>query len=152
MKVSQKCLELIKECEGCSLHSYQDIGGVWTIGYGCTHDVGKNDKITQEEAESMLLAAVLTTEAAVNLLVTVPLNQNQFDALVSFTYNVGEGHLESSTLLRLLNLGDYEGAAEQLLRWNKVNGQIVFGLVKRRHKEYELFLKAEESPENSDPD
>lgn len=143
MKVSENCLSLIKECEGCSLHSYQDIGGVWTIGYGCTHDVGKSDTITQEEAESMLLAAVLTTEAAVNMLLKVPVTQNQFDALVSFTYNVGEGHLESSTFLRLLNQGDYEGAAEQILRWNKVNGEIVFGLVRRRHKEYELFLKPE---------
>ncbi len=88
----------------------------------------------------MLLAAVLTTEAAVNMLVTVPLNQNQFDALVSFTYNVGEGHLESSTLLKLLNQGDYMGAADQFLRWNKVDGQIILGLVRRRHKEQALFL------------
>lgn len=139
MKISENCLSLIKECEGCSLHSYQDIAGIWTIGYGCTHDVGKSDKITQEEAESMLLAAALTTEAAVNMLVTVPLTQNQFDALVSFTYNVGEGHLETSTLLKLLNKSDYEGAAEEFLKWNKVNGKIVFGLVKRRHKEYDLY-------------
>ena len=129
MKISQNGIDLIKEFEGCSLVAYQDIAGIWTIGYGSTRGVKKNDEITEEQAEDMLLMALASVWAAVNSLVKVPLTQNQFDALVSFTYNVGEGHLENSNLLKLLNGCHYQGAAEEFLRWNKVNGEIVFGLV-----------------------
>ncbi|WP_256660300.1 lysozyme [Pseudomonas sp. RIT623] len=121
---------------------YQDAVGVWTIGYGTTRGVKAGMSISKEQAERMLLNDVQRFEPEVQRLVTAPLNQNQWDALISFTYNLGSANLESSTLRRLLNVGDYAAAAEQFPRWNKAGGKVLPGLVRRRAAERELFLGA----------
>lgn len=134
--------QAIKDAEGLRLTAYQDGGGVWTIGYGHTGaDVRANLTIPLSEAERLLTKDLKTAEGYVNTGVLVKLTQNQFDALVSFVYNVGGGAFQSSTLLKLLNAGDYEGAANQLPRWNKDNGKVVQGLINRREKERQLFLR-----------
>ncbi|OCT28128.1 lysozyme [Pseudomonas putida] len=142
MRTSQRGLNLIKSFEGLRLQAYQDAVGVWTIGYGTTRGVKADMSITKEQAERMLLNDVQRFEPEVQRLVTVPLNQNQWDAMISFTYNLGAANLESSTLRRLLNAGDYAGAAEQFPRWNKAGGKVLNGLVRRRAAERELFLEA----------
>ena len=143
MNISQRGLDLIKNLEGCVLTAYQDIAGVWTLGYGHTGDVKEGTTITPEAAEEILKVDLEYTEAWVNRLVVVELTQNQFDALVSFAFNVGVTALRYSTLLRLLNLGLYDQAAQQFLRWDKarVNGELVpiAGLAKRRLREKLLF-------------
>lgn len=142
MRTSQRGLSLIKSFEGLRLQAYQDSVGVWTIGYGATRGVKAGMSITKEQAERMLLNDVQWFEPEVQRLVAVPLNKDQWDALICFTYNLGAANLESSTLLRLLNAGDYAGAAEQFPRWNKAGGKILPGLVRRRAAERELFLGA----------
>ena len=115
---------------------------MWTIGYGHTGaDVREGLTIPLSEAERLLTRDLRTSEWHVNRLVQVKLTQNQFDALVSFVYNVGGDAFAKSTMLRLLNAGDYVGAANQFQRWNKDNGKVVDGLTNRRRKEYELFLR-----------
>ena len=141
MRTSQRGLSLIKSFEGLRLQAYQDAVGVWTIGYGTTRGVNASMSITKEQAERMLLNDVQRFEPEVERLVTVPLSQNQWDALISFTYNLGAANLESSTLRRMLNAGDYTGAAEQFPRWNKAGGKVLPGLVRRRAAERELFLE-----------
>ena len=134
--------QVIKDHEGLRLTAYQDGGGVWTIGYGHTgSDVREGLTIPLSEAERLLTRDLRTAEWHVTRLVKVKLTQNQFDALVSFVYNVGGDAFEKSTMLRLLNAGEYEGAANQFLRWNKDNGKVVQGLINRRIKERDLFLK-----------
>ncbi|MDF7681205.1 lysozyme [Enterobacteriaceae bacterium ESL0689] len=147
MQISENGIELIKRFEGCSLSAYPDPGtghAPWTIGYGWTQSVdGKPIKpglrIDQETAERLLRCGVVQFEQAVNKLVRVRLNQNQFDALVSFTYNVGQRSFSSSTLLKRLNQGDYAGAAREFARWNKSGGRVLAGLTKRREAERKLF-------------
>lgn len=138
-KVSQKCIDLVKQCEGCKLTSYQDSVGVWTIGYGRTTGVTKGQTITQKQADSFLLQELEQFGKAVASLVKVLINQNQFDALVCFTYNVGVGSLKKSTLLKLLNAGNFTEAAQQFLVWNKAGGKVLPGLSKRRALEKSLF-------------
>lgn len=142
MRTSQRGLSLIKSFEGLRLLAYRDAVGIWTIGYGATRGVKAGMSITKEQAERMLLNDVQRFEPEVERLVQVPLTGNQWDALVSFTYNLGAANLESSTLLRLLNRGDYAGAAEQFPRWNKAGGKVLPGLVRRREAERVLFLEA----------
>jgi len=142
MRTSQRGLSLIKSFEGLRLLAYRDAVGVWTIGYGATRGVKPGMSVTKEQAERMLLNDVQRFESEVERLVKVPLSGNQWDALVSFTYNLGASNLESSTLLRLLNVGDYAGAAEQFPRWNKAGGKVLPGLVRRREAERVLFLEA----------
>jgi len=133
---------IVKESEGLELRAYLCPAGIWTIGWGHTGtDVYKGLVITLAEAEDLLERDLRTSEGYVNSLVKVKLTQNQFDALVSFIYNVGGGAFKGSTLLRLLNAGDYKGAADQLLRWDKAKGKVLAGLTKRRQKERELFLR-----------
>ena len=135
-------VELIKESEGLRLVAYLPTpDDVWTIGYGHTKTAKPGMKITHAEAEALLLQDLAWVEAAIDMYVQVPLNQNQYDALASFTYNLGATALRKSTLLRLLNAGDYDGAADQLPRWNKQKGKVLNGLTKRRQKERALFLK-----------
>ena len=135
--------QAIKTAEGLRLTAYKDGGGVWTIGYGHTgSDVREGLTIPLSEAERLLTRDLRVAEGHVNDAVKVKLTQNQFDALVSFVYNVGGGAFRASTLLKLLNAGDYEGAANQLPRWNKDNGKVVDGLTDRRHEERELFLRS----------
>lgn len=139
MHTSQKGLDLIKSFEGLRLSAYKCPADVWTIGHGTTAGVKPGQTITKERAEELLREDVERFEAQVLRLVKVPLSQGQFDALVSFTYNLGAGNLSNSTLLRLLNAGDYAGAADQFDRWNKAGGKVLAGLVRRRAAERALF-------------
>ncbi|HHR0802518.1 TPA: lysozyme [Enterobacter roggenkampii] len=145
MQTSEKGIALIKEFEGCKLTAYQDSVGVWTIGYGWTQPVdGKPIRagmtIKQETAERLLKTGLVSYESDVSRLVKVDLTQGQFDALVSFTYNLGARSLSTSTLLRKLNASDYAGAADEFLRWNKAGGKVLNGLARRREAERALFL------------
>lgn len=140
MRINKKGLEIIKKYEGCRLTSYRCPAGVWTIGYGHTQDVKSAMAITRQDAERFLLQDIRRFEEGVEALVKVPLTSNQFSALVSFAFNCGLSALRSSTLLKKLNRGDLNGAANELLRWNKVNKQVVEGLTRRRKEEQELFL------------
>lgn len=144
--ISARGIELIKHFEGLFLTAYLCPAGVWTIGYGHTGlrhrdgTVRAGRKITEAEAETLLRIDMDYFEGKVQSLVKVPLNDDQFAALVSFAFNVGEGNLASSTLLRRLNAGDYAGAAEQFARWNKAAGKTLAGLTRRRSSERNLFL------------
>ncbi|ENF7818722.1 lysozyme [Enterobacter soli] len=145
MQTSDKGIALIKEFEGCKLTAYQDSVGVWTIGYGWTQPVdGKTIRggmtIKQETAERLLKTGLVSYESDVSRLVKVGLTQEQFDALVSFTYNLGSRSLSTSTLLRKLNAGDYTGAAAEFMSWNKAGGKALKGLTRRREAERALFL------------
>ncbi|MEW8790363.1 lysozyme [Enterobacter kobei] len=145
MQTSNKGIALIKQFEGCKLTAYRDSVGVWTIGYGWTQPVdGKPIRagmtIKQETAERLLKTGLVSYESDVSRLVKVGMTQGQFDALVSFTYNLGARSLSTSTLLRKLNAGDYAGAADEFLRWNKAGGKVLNGLTRRREAERDLFL------------
>ncbi|MFZ5192727.1 lysozyme [Enterobacter roggenkampii] len=145
MQTSEKGIAVIKQFEGCKLTAYQDSVGVWTIGYGWTQPVdGKPIRagmtIKQETAERLLKTGLVSYESDVSRLVKVGVTQGQFDALVSFTYNLGARSLSTSTLLRKLNAGDYAGAADEFLRWNKAGGKVLNGLTRRREAERALFL------------
>lgn len=120
--------------------AYKCPAGVWTIGYGHTATAKQGMTITQAKAVELLKNDLARFEAGVNTYVKVPINQNQFDALVSFSYNVGSGALKTSTLLKKLNAKDYQGAADEFLRWNKASGKVLAGLTKRRETERALFL------------
>jgi len=139
MKISQNGLELIKHFEGCELEAYQCAAGVWTIGYGHTKDVKVGDKITKAIADSLLAEEMHEYEGYVNNAVKVDLNQDQFDALVSWTYNLGGGNLNASTMLKVVNSGDFEGVPAQIKRWNKAGGKVLEGLIRRREAEANLF-------------
>jgi lysozyme len=139
MKTSPAGIKFIEEREGCRLTAYQDSVGVWTIGVGHTIGVVPGMTITQEEADDLLAEDLANAEAAVNSLVKVPLSQPQFDALVDFVFNEGATQFRSSTLLRLLNAGDYEGADQQFARWDLAGGRVLAGLVTRRRLEAEMF-------------
>lgn len=151
MKPSSACVDLIKRFESFSARPYLCPAGVWTIGYGHTEGVTKESpRITEPEACDLLAADLEKYSAAVARLVKVPLKQHQFDALVSFAYNVGpdedadtiaEG-LGDSTLLAKLNQGFYEAAGREFLRWTKSKGRVLGGLVKRRAAEQALFMGA----------
>lgn len=148
MQTSEKGIKNIKDFEGCSLTAYPDLGtggAPWTIGYGWTHPVdGKPIKpgmtIKQETADRLLKTGLVSYENDVLKMAKVKLTQGQFDALVSFAYNVGSRALSTSTLLRKLNDGDVMGAADEFLRWNKAGGKVLNGLTRRREAERALFL------------
>lgn len=143
MKISSRGINLIKKYEGLRLEAYKCPSGVFTIGYGHTKGVKKGMKISKEQAEGFLSDDLKTYENAVNSCVKVPINQYQYDALVSFSFNCGAGALKNSTLLKKLNKKDYKGASDEFLRWNKSNGQVLKGLTKRRQEERQLFLTIE---------
>jgi lysozyme len=140
MRTSQNGVDLIKHFEGVRLDAYQCSAGVWTIGYGHTRGVKPGARITEHDAERMLESDIESFERGVLRHVKVTLTQSQFDALVSFSFNVGLGALVHSALLRRLNAGDIIGAADQFLRWNKAAGKVLAGLVRRRAAERALFL------------
>ena len=141
MQTSESGLDLIRKYEGLQLAAYVCPGGKLTIGYGHTGpDVTSGRKITAEQANELLVKDVLRFEKAVNELVTVPMTQGMFDALISFSFNLGAGSLKSSTLLKKLNAYDREGAANEFLRWNKAKGKVLAGLTARRESERELFV------------
>jgi len=141
VKTSEAGLDHIEQSEGVRYTAYLDTGGVWTIGVGHTGpEVVKGLRATDEQVRAWLEEDVLEAEDAVNRLVKVELTQNQFDMLVSFVFNVGEGQFKRSTLLRLLNQGDYEGAANELPKWKFDNGKMIQGLLNRRLEEQKIFL------------
>jgi lysozyme len=137
--------KIIKEFEGTSLAAYQDQGGIWTVGFGCTHGVSKGMTITQEQAEERLKYDLQDTLNRVQAQVDVPLTDNQLAALLSFTFNEGAGHLHESTVLAKLNQKDYACAADAFLLWDKCRGSVVSGLLRRRQAERELFLSSSPS-------
>lgn len=141
MKASETAIELIKELESYRKHAYLCAGGRWTVGYGHTEGVKLGDKMEKDEAERKLKDRIEKDAAWLSGMV-LKLNQNQFDALLSFIYNVGRRAFEESTLLRLIlrNPNDLQ-IKVQFLRWNKAKGQIVSGLTKRRIRETELYFK-----------
>lgn len=148
--INEAGFRLVQEFEGYAeqledgtdrVRAYRDSGGVLTIGFGHTgSDVTEGLIITREQAEQLLKADLQEAEDAVSNLVTVPLNENQFSALTSFVFNLGAGELEDSELLELLNQGKYAEAADQLLRFNTVDGEPLEGLTRRREAERQLFL------------
>jgi lysozyme len=141
LKLSDDGLAFIKKHEGCRYHAYLDSGGVPTIGVGHTGlEVRLGMEIDDEEVDRLLRLDVETAEKCVNNCVRVPITQSQFDALVSFTFNVGCGALGKSTLLKHLNDGQDDLAAREFTRWVKVRSKVVAGLVKRREAERDLFL------------
>ena len=142
MEVSQRGIDLIKRHEGLRLVAYMDAVGVWTIGYGSTTDVAPGMKISAVQAEERLKTDVQDAVDCVNANVQVPLTQGEFDALVSFTYNLGCRRLKESTLLRLLNLNDKEAAAYEFRKWDKAGGQVLPGLSRRRYEECQMFETA----------
>ena len=139
MRTGRDGVELIRHFEGCRFDAYLCPAGVWTIGYGHTADVKEGDSIDQEAAEAFLIEDLEKFEQAVTRLVEVPLTQQQFDALVSWTFNLGAGNLAESTLLRKLNNYQYAEVPEQMMRWVRAGGQVLEGLVKRRAAEAALF-------------
>ena len=157
MRTSQKGIDLIKKYESLRLTAYKDPVGIWTIGYGHTGEVVDGMTITEEQADQFLDRDVRIAEMVLDRAVKVPLTQNQYDALISFIFNVGPGQkgvkdgfvvLKTggpSTMLSLIISGDFAGAAEQFPRWSKAGGVVVPGLFKRRMDERSLFLEADEA-------
>ncbi|WEI20155.1 lysozyme [Acinetobacter proteolyticus] len=146
MAASQVGINVITSFEDLVLTAYDDGVGVWTIGIGTTVypngiKVKKGDTCTLDQAKSYFAHDLKRFEASVNNLVKVPLSQNQFDALVSLTYNIGTGAFSGSTLLKLLNQKQYREAAAQFTRWNKAGVKELRGLTRRREAERDLFLK-----------
>ena len=140
MTAVTRALELIKPFEGCKLRAYLCPAGVWTIGYGATgQGIGPGVVWTQDQAENRLLADVARFYRGVSKLVTVPVNEFQAGALTSFAFNVGLQALAGSTLLRLLNAGQYPQASEQFMRWDKAGGKRLNGLTRRRAAEKAMF-------------
>jgi lysozyme len=135
-------LGLIERSEGMRLAAYQDGKGVWTIGYGHTHDVQKGDVCTVAQAEQWLGEDIASAENAVEHLVAVPLTDNQFAALVSFAFNVGYGAFSNSTLLTRLNGGNYTAVPALLKAWVFVGGKVEKGQITRRAAEGTLWSEA----------
>ena len=144
MELSKNGLAFIADNEApggdAVLESYQDQGGVWTIGFGHTSGVNEGDVCTRDQAFQWLSEDAQEAVQGVNSLVSTALNQNQFDALVDFTFNLGVGNLQRSTLLALLNRGDYDEAADQFPYWDMIAEHPSEGLLSRRERERRLFL------------
>lgn len=145
MKTSPNGIRFIGNNEGLRLEAYKDSAGLLTIGYG--HLVTKHDppqyhkKITLQEAEQQLVKDLAVAENCVNHSVHIILNQNEYDSLVDFVFNIGTSAFTSSTMLRKLNVGDRPGASEEFKRWIRAGNKVVVGLILRRKREKELFLK-----------
>lgn len=140
-QTSPKGVDLIKRFEGLELKAYPDPGSggePYTIGYGHTGGVTPGMKIDQAQADAYLRGDLRRFERAVSALAPKT-TQNQFDALVSFAFNLGEGNLKSSTLLRKHNAGDYAGAKAEFARWNRASGKVMAGLTRRRAAEADLY-------------
>ena len=138
-----KGVQLICQFEGLKLERYRDAVGLWTIGYGhliLKEEMEKLIKITTGEAKNILRKDLKRTETGVKKLLTLSVTQNQFDALVSFAFNLGLGNLKKSTLLKKVNAGDKDAAALQFKCWNKAGGRVLAGLTRRRDAEMRLFL------------
>lgn len=150
MKTSAAGRAAIKQREGVVLSAYKDSVGILTIGVGHTSAAGpptiyKGMKITAAQADEILSRDLAIFEKGVSQAVKVPLSQNEFDALVSFAFNVGVGAFQKSTLVKELNKGNRYGAANELLRWNKAGGKVLKGLTNRRKAERDQFLNSKTS-------
>jgi lysozyme len=139
--VSDAGRAFIEKWEGLRLAAYQDVGGVWTIGYGSTYPpVHAGMTITQAEADQRMRINLTGVEHAMNAALSVPVTQNMYDAICSLAFNVGSIAISHSTLLKLLNAGDKIGAARQFLAWSTIHGNKNQGLLNRRMAEMALFL------------
>jgi len=142
MNVSPNCAAITKQFESCQLEAYQDPIGKWTVGYGHTGpDVYAGLKIDQARADYLLMLDLQSAQNTVNNLVEPQINQNQFDALCDFVFNVGAGNFKGSTLLSLVNAKDFDAATKEFSKWNKAGGKVLPGLTKRRAAEAELFAR-----------
>ena len=139
MQISEEGKNLIKKFEGCELEAYKWAAGVWTIGYGHIKTAVEGMKIDQATANELFDEEMGEYETYVNTAVTVPLSQNQFDALVSWVFNLGNGNLNASTMLKVINSGDHAGVPAQIKRWNKAGGKVLEGLIRRREAEALLY-------------
>ena len=139
VNTSENGIELIKSFEGRRLVAYQDSVGVWTIGYGHTKTAHEDKLIIKSTADRLLAEDLAEFEKYVDTYVTVALTQNQFDALVSWTFNLGPGNLKESTMLKKLNQGLYAEVPDEMRRWNKAGGKVLEGLIRRREAEAKLF-------------
>ena len=139
MTYSKSGLQLTEQFEGFKSVAYQDQVGVWTIGYGHTRGVCAGMTCTDEQAEAWLLEDISIAEADVNRVVTSTITQGEFDALVDFAFNLGNGSLNNSTLLKLVNAGEFDEAAKQFPRWDMAGGHEVAGLLRRRLAEQAEF-------------
>ncbi len=145
-----KGLALTEQFEGCRLTAYQDQVGVWTIGYGHTGpEVCAGLTVTPEQASALLQKDVSSAAEFVNKAVTVALTQEEFDALVDFVFNLGAGAFAKSTLLRVLNAGDFAAAAAQFAVWDRAGGAVVAGLLRRRQAETALFTEEQGETESA---
>ena len=141
MKTSEQGINLIKQHESFRAEAYRCPAGVWTIGYGHTGEIKPSDKITEPEALQLLRQDVETAEKAVSALVKKPLNQNRFDALVSFVYNTGSGNFANSTLLKKINHNpDDPAIATEFRKWVYGGGRQLPGLVTSRESESNLYF------------
>ena len=141
MKVSQECIDLVKFFEGFEPRAYLCPANVWTIGYGRTKNVKEGDELTELQAERDLLEELDEFAEQVLNTVKISLDQNELDALTSWTYNLGVGNLQSSTLLKKLNSGDKNSVPSEMVRWNKAAGKGLAGLTRRREAEAKLWAK-----------
>ena len=139
MNISEEGKALIKKFEGCETEAYLCSAGVPTIAFGRTKNVKMGDTCTQEQADAWLEEELEEYTGYVNDAVTQTLNQNQLDAMVAWTYNLGPTNLRSSTLLSVLNEGKMQEVPQQMRRWNKANGKVLPGLERRRLAESMLF-------------
>ena len=152
MNIPEAAIEIIKEFEGFEADAYQDSVGVWTIGYGTTArafvgiDPMPGMTISEKQAEVYLVRAVRQFADMISPEIKVEINSNQWAAILSLAYNIGPGAFARSTLLKKLNAGDTQGAADQFLRWNKAGSAVLRGLTRRRHRERTLFLTPDQSP------
>jgi lysozyme len=145
MQYSGAGMALTESFEGCQLAAYQDAGGVWSNGFGNTHGVVPGSTITMAQAVVDLQSNVQNSVNDVNQLVTVKLTQGEFDALVDFDFNLGRGNLARSTLLVELNAGHFSGAADQFQAWDKCEGAVMAGLLRRRVAETAEFTGVEDA-------
>lgn len=140
MQYSKQGLELTEQFEHCRLTSYQDVKGVWTIGWGHTGpEVRPGLNVTQQQADEWLQDDINWANNVVNSLVHASLTQGEHDALVDFVYNVGSGNFAHSTLLKLLNSGQMDLAAAEFEKWDLAGGKVVAGLLRRREAEKQMF-------------
>lgn len=141
MEATEEAFEFIKDREKCRLKAYRDPIGRWTIGYGATGmGIGPDTVWTQEQADTDLTARLLTIGRLITKSVVTHLTQNQFNALVSFVYNVGITNFRGSNVLRLINQQKFKEAAQHMLLWNKAGGEVLDGLTLRRQAEVSMFL------------
>lgn len=135
-----KAATFTKQWEGCRLEAYQDLGGVWTIGYGETQEVVGGMQILETDALIFLKRGLGASLHAVRRLTKVSLKENQLIALMDFVYNLGAGSFQRSTLRQKINRGEFEGIEKEFMKWNKVKGRSLRGLTRRRAAEAELLI------------